>query len=184
MAFGYPVKSMGYTNATGTDVGLYDCLGCTAYNAGFTKEDIIGTSDQELTSLPLSEGWLTPSDLFCVLDDIYTYDVIEAEKAAAPTATRVEATPAGDVFPSDVSRDGRLYSQFFEGTVLGIVATISLCLILRSLRRAQKWRHLQKVDSQGTDLRMMETSVAGYDVRANDAALRATVPCSTVSSRM
>ena len=41
---------------------------------------LLGTSDAELNALPLSEGWLTPADLLCVLDDIYTYDVLlEAE---------------------------------------------------------------------------------------------------------
>ena len=33
------------------------------------------------TSRPLSEGWLTPADLLCVLDDTYTFDVIvDAER--------------------------------------------------------------------------------------------------------
>ena len=77
MAYGYPIESAVYTQTFGTPVGLYDCLGCTSYEAGFTKELLLGTSDPELAALPLSDGWLTPADLLCVLDDIYTYDVIE-----------------------------------------------------------------------------------------------------------
>ena len=41
-----------------------------------TKELLLGTSNPEYASLPLSDGWLTPSDVLCVLDDIYTYDVL------------------------------------------------------------------------------------------------------------
>ena len=33
MAYGYPAASTGYTEAFGTPVGLYDCLGCTAHEA-------------------------------------------------------------------------------------------------------------------------------------------------------
>ena len=41
MAYGYPLESMGYYNASGTAVGLNDCLGCTAWDAGFKKEDVL-----------------------------------------------------------------------------------------------------------------------------------------------
>ena len=75
MAFGYPTSSPGYTTEAGTLVGLYDCLGCTGHGAGFTTESVLGTSP-EYGDLPLSEGWLTPADLLCVLDDLYTYDVL------------------------------------------------------------------------------------------------------------
>ena len=84
MAYGYPIASPGYVATYKTPVGLRDCLGCTAYQAGFTKELLLGTTDAELNALPLSDGWLTNEDLLCVIDDLYTFDVIleEDEKAA------------------------------------------------------------------------------------------------------
>ena len=85
MAYGYPIESEGYTTAYGTRVGLRDCLGCTAYDAGFTKELLLGTSDPDMNSLPLGAGWLSNADLLCVIDDIYTFDVIEAELRPAGT---------------------------------------------------------------------------------------------------
>ena len=31
------------------------------------RRQVLGTSDPELNALPLSDGWLTPSDLLCVI---------------------------------------------------------------------------------------------------------------------
>ena len=70
MAYGYPSASKAYTYRFGTPVGPYDCLGCTAYDAGFTAADVLGTSNPELNALPLSSGWLTPADYLCVLDGV------------------------------------------------------------------------------------------------------------------
>ena len=92
MAYGYPIASPGYEATYKTPVGLRDCLGCTAYQAGFTKELLLGTSDAEVDALPISDGWLTSEDLLCVIDDLYTFDAIleQDEKAAVAAKGRGE----------------------------------------------------------------------------------------------
>ena len=93
MAYGYPIDSPGYTAAYGTPVGLRDCLGCTAYNAGFLKGLLLGNmSDTELALLSISDGWLTNEDLLCVIDDLYTFDVIESE-TTTPSSSPLQSDP-------------------------------------------------------------------------------------------
>lgn len=50
-AWGYPVASPAYTRQFGTPVGLRDCLGCTSYEAGFTKALTLGTGHPEIDEL-------------------------------------------------------------------------------------------------------------------------------------
>ena len=64
MAYGYPVDAFAYTAAYGTRVGLRDCLGCTAYDAGFTKELLLGACRFLLLT---PAGILAPSGSFWLL---------------------------------------------------------------------------------------------------------------------
>ena len=63
MAYGYPIAATAYTKVWGTPLGLYECLGCTAQGAGFTRQLLLGTSNPELNALPLNDSWLTSADV-------------------------------------------------------------------------------------------------------------------------
>jgi len=167
MAFGYPIESMGYTTAMGTKVGLYDCLGCTSYDAGFTAADVLGTSDGELNALPLSSGWLTPADYLCVLDGVFTYDVIvDAEEAAADAVALASAWASAPAAPVSLV----LMPLLLISAALATRFAYSLGTRARS--RAQgRWTE-EKGSLAALDRAPRDDHV-GYDLGENDAAATA-----------
>ena len=82
LAWGYPTAQYGPSN----QAGLHDCLGCdSSSGAAFTKELLLGDTSaaRDMGISPLDDGApLTPADLLCTFDRVYTYDVI-----AAPVST-------------------------------------------------------------------------------------------------
>lgn len=122
MAYGYPIHAPAYTAAYGTKVGLRDCLGCSAYDAGFTKEILLGTADESLNALPLSgddHGWVTNEDLLCVLDDVYTFDVIsEGPSPAGGGAVAPPVGVSGLAGGIEACDEGDYYAAAFLATLL------------------------------------------------------------------
>jgi len=157
MAFGYPTESIAYTEAFGTPVGLYDCLGCTAHQAGFTAEAVLGTSS-EYRDLPLSEGWLTPADLLCVLDDLYTYDVLLDDDDDSGWSQHARST--------DSSSYKLVLVQ--EALAMALVVVGVSCVAKRKRLGgvvAGAEMHGEEVSSHG--------NVGPYDMSPNDAHIRA-----------
>ena len=155
MAYGYPIESSGYTAAYGTPVGLRDCLGCTAYNAGFNKALVLGNmSDPDIASLPISDGWLTSEDLLCVIDDLYTFDVIDSASFSLSATQRsdAESSPscplqqlslassavyaglgmATVLLAVTVSRSSRCLGAIVVGSAAGLETSVAPWLILGS----------------------------------------------------
>ena len=158
-AFGYPVTQGAFTESSGYGVGLYDCLGCTQFSAGFSRELLLGTADPELNALPLTSGWLTPADVICVLDDIYTYDVLLEAEAAAQEGKEHGLT---------------LIASFFFASV----TSVSVGLQVRACLRRREVRSRYGLKMVGD-----EPATGGYDMRANPASLAATTVCQSDFSK-
>ena len=155
MAYGYPTESIAYTEVFGTPVGLHDCLGCTSYDAGFTKELLLGTSNPEYASLPLSDGWLTPADLLCVLDDIYTYDVLtEGEEGGG-------------------EEGGALL--LFEAAVWVAACALTASYLMRKIERKKQRRRAgaSGVDGEAVGSEEDDLATGRWDTSPNDAHVAA-----------
>ena len=149
---------------------------------------VLGTSAPELNALPLSDGWLTPSDLLCVLGirlrpsnplPTHTGGGSPAQTARcwlSTTPPPLECLPArhcaDDIYTFDVILEAaaaeghlvpQLYSRKDAGDTAFLLGMSMLCLFLAPCRWALKRR--RKVN-RAPEIHMPEV----YDMGLNDAA--------------
>ena len=132
---------------------------------GFTRETVLGNSP-EYRDLPLSEGWLTPADLLCVLDDLYTYDVLLNGDDAD------DADESEPVWTTHSSSYKLVLTQEALAMVL-IIIGVGCHARSRPKRHLDDGSDVEMHGTTGLDEASSPANVGPYDMSPNDAHIRA-----------
>ena len=145
-AFGYP--------ATGYLDGLNTPLGYRKFNLGFDKKRV---SDQE--------GWVTPTDVLCGMDELYTYDTLLDDPLSWVMPAR--GSWSDDSTGSNPSLRPALLPPWWLPAF--VVAAVVALLIKRACGRSCRLRLLGFKGHSADDEPALGKQ--GYDMGINDAAL-------------
>lgn len=135
-----------------TDTALDTCVGCAAYNLGFSAGLVDGTAT----------GTYTAGDVLCAgdLERLYTYDVILEEYAQQQEASAHHGPSLDELY--------YYYKGVAQGAI-GVAVVVLFVVVLAVL----VWRSQQR---NGKGLRYAAAQPPGdYDMKLNDAASSAAV---------